>query len=184
VTGTTLKTNVPGDRVSGACLQWQRETDGEWQDVGDRPEYLLTADDVGKRLRVVAKGEKRSVPTKVIEFAMPVVAHSRTMTKTSIVKFTAKDALTPGTWTVTGNASGLTLKSKTGTLVLAKWRAVTCGCVPGTPHEMVLWTDPCSKFVIVPDISDAPRLLAALGEQNVRDYVVATIRWFVELFGK
>jgi hypothetical protein len=184
VTGTTLTTNVPSDRVSDAHLQWQREVNGEWQDVADRPEYLLTADDVGKRVRVVGDGERRSLPTKVIEFAMPVVAHSRSMTRASIVKFKAKEPLAEGAWTVTGNAAGLTMKSKTGTLGPAKWRAVRCECVPGTSDEMVLWTDPCSKFVIVPDISDDPRMLAALGEQNVRDYVVATIRGFVELFKK
>jgi hypothetical protein len=29
VTGTTLTTNVPRDRLSGAHLQWQREANGE-----------------------------------------------------------------------------------------------------------------------------------------------------------
>jgi hypothetical protein len=183
-TGMTLSTNAPRDRKKSIPLQWQREEKGVWKDMSTTHEYLLTADDVGKRIRVKAKGDRISDPTNIVEFASTVLSHSRAMTRASTFRFKAGNKLGGTVWTITGNAQGLTMKSSVGTVRTAKWSTVECECVPGTSEEMVLHTDQSSKFPLIPNLSDDRRLEGLLGLTNIRDYVVAIIRGFVEFHSK
>jgi hypothetical protein len=184
VTGTVLNTNAPQSRQKPAPVQWQREEDGSWVDVTTTNDYLLTADDVGKRIRVTARGERITNPTKPVELAPAVLTRSKTIAKAPAFRFKATHQLSGTLWTITGTPEGLVMKSSQGTVRTARWNSVRCECVIGTRDEMVLHTDQSSKFPLVPDLSDDRRLEGLLGPSHIRDFVVATIRGLAEFHSK
>jgi hypothetical protein len=179
-TGMVLTTNVPKPRASDGLVKWQREVDGQWIDVLTMNQFLVTASDVGSRIRVTAKGDRISQPTKIIELAPTIKPHARVAIKSLSFRFRAVNKSSPGTWTMTGNSNGLTIKSTSGAARAARWNSIKCESVPGTVDEILLWIDAGTKFPLVPSLSDDPRLESILGSNNVRDYVVTVIRSLAE----
>jgi hypothetical protein len=133
---------------------------------------------------VTAKGDRISQPTKIVELAPIVKSHARVVIKTLSFRFRAVNSSAPGTWTITGNSNGLTVKSTNGTTRAAKWTSVKCNSVPGTLDEMLLWIDAGTKFPFIPTLSDDPRLESILGSDNVRDYVATVIHSLAEHFSQ
>jgi hypothetical protein len=181
-TGVQLTTNLPRDRQKSADLQWQKEVKGQWTDVVRAPDYLVTADDVGAKIRVTGRGGRVSRPTNPVEYATSVIAHARAAVRASVFQFTAVGRLGGVIWTIAGNQHALTMKSNSGTLRTARWNMVQCECVPGTQNEFVLATDPSSTFSLIPDLANDRRLETRIGPNGMRDWVVATIRLFAELY--
>jgi hypothetical protein len=183
VTGIRLMTNVPKDRQKSAELEWQREMKNQWITISRTPDYLISADDVGMRIRVVGKGGRISRPTNQIEFQVAVISHARAMTCGSTFRFKAENKFGGSGWQITANQQMLSMKSTAGTVRNAKWNTIQCECVPQTQDEMILYTDPSSSFPFIPNLGDDHRLETLVGLNNVRDFVVAALRRFVELYG-
>jgi hypothetical protein len=182
-TGIILRTNLPSDRAKGAIVQWQRETKGEWTDVCVKESYIVTADDVGKRVRVTGKSKTATPPTPTIELTPSVLAHSRAAIRATTFAFKAVNKLGAGSWTIKGNIQGVVMKSNTGTVRTARWGTVHCECIAGTTNEMFMLTDEASQFQLIPNVSDDHRLENLLGHENVRDFVVTTLRGFIDIHG-
>ena len=178
-TGTTLSSSIPAAKVHAAHLRWQREVNGKWTDVVQANEYTPTINDVGYRIRAYARGRDSS-PTPVIALETKALSCARAMIKSNNVKFIAHSKLGATVWTVIANKMGVTMKSKSGTEKFAKWGTISCAGVDATHDEMTLNLDSSSKFVLIPTLASDPRLQAIIGESNVRDYVVASLRGMIQ----
>jgi hypothetical protein len=170
-TGTVLTTNRHG------ALTWQRSgPGGTWSDVGTGKRFLVTAVDVGFKLRAVER-ECISEPTKVVELTPVVKPHVIATVKAGKFNFRAVGTL-GGSWNVICRRGELEMKSNGGNVKIAKWTNVKCDC--GEPGELFLSLDAGSRFPLVPSLTDDPRVEALIGAENVRDFVVAVIRGFVQ----
>ena len=180
-TGTLLTINIPTSKLNGAHLKWQREVNGEWIDIVHGPNYTITVNDVGLRVRAHAKG-RESMPTPIIGLETKAVSCSRAVVKAAQVRFTAHAKLGPTIWNVTVSRIGVTMKSKSGTEKVVKWGSVACKAIDGTLDEIMLYLDTSSKFVLIPSLADDPRLEGIVGQANVRDYVVAAVQGMIQVW--
>jgi hypothetical protein len=129
------------------------------------------------------RGGKVSPPTEPVRMQSDVGSCSKAMVRARHFAFMGAGTL-GGTWAISGNDTGLSLKSRAGTTKVAKWSAVRCECVPETTDQLVLWVDASSKFPLIPNVKDDARLDAVLGESRVRDFAVSTIRGYVAAYSR
>jgi hypothetical protein len=175
-TGLRLTTNVPRDRQKSAELQWQKDVKGQWIDVVRASDYLVTAYDVGAKIRVTGRDGRVSRPTNPVEYAISVIAHAHAAARASTFQFTAA--------CMAGNQHALIMKSDSGTARTARWNIAQCERMPGTQNEFVLATDPSSTFSLLPELANDRRLEARIAPNGIRDWALATIRFFAELYIK
>jgi hypothetical protein len=177
-TGSVLYTNVPREKARGAQLKWQREEAGNWVDLVTEASYLVTANDLGMKLRATVKDGRTSAPTDPVKLTMDVLSCVRAAIRATHFALDAEAKL-GGSWAIALNTDGITMKSKAGTTKSAKWSAVKCECAPGTTDEMILSLDPSTTFPLVPSLRSDPRLEHIIGPAHTRDFTVATIRGYM-----
>jgi hypothetical protein len=177
-TGSILYTNVPREKARGAQLKWQREEAGKWVDQATAASYLVTANDLGMRLRANVKDGRTSTPTDPVRLKTEVLSCVRATIRATHFTLDAEGKL-GGSWSIAGDTIGIAMKSKAGTAKLVKWNVVKCECVPGTTDEMLLWLDPSTKFPLVPSLRSDPRIEQIVGQTQARDYTVAVMRGYM-----
>jgi hypothetical protein len=74
-------------------------------------------------------------------------------------------------WTITAVSAGLTMENPNGIVRRAKLTQVQAEAVDSTTDEMMLWTDPATKFVLVTSVAEQ-RLENLVGKANARDMIV------------
>jgi hypothetical protein len=173
IAGTELQTNMGGN------IQWQREAANEWVDVFAGPAYLLTGNDVGRRIRATGR-QLVSEPTSTIVLKTEPGARLKAVVRAKSFKFHAETSRGGLTWVITIDEMGVNLKAKGSPDKFAKWATVRCNAVEATKDEMFLWLDPSAKFVMKPNLSGDPRLAKAVGT-SVRDFIVVAMAQFAAL---
>ena len=180
ITGTLLSSNLPLDQLSRAKLKWQKMVDGKWKTLLHDDTYLVTVNDVGYNIRCVTKNGKASEPSRTIELNPIIASYVKSIVKTNQFKVKAKAKIGVVVWTISIFGNEIKLSTKSGTQKPMSLSTVTCEAVVGTPDEMHLSLDPSSNFTLIPDLSDDKRTESTIKKENVRDFVVATIRAFIE----
>lgn len=170
-----FKTGVELDTTYKTEVQWEREINKEWIIVARDEKYLLTANDMGHRIRAAFQDEV-SKPTPVIEMEPEILSYVKATVRAKSMKFQCRAKLGTTTWQALLTSAGVSLKGK-NVDKSAKWDTVKCEAVEGTTDQMVLWLDPSTKFTLVPSVASDVRLAKAVGD-NVRDFVVAVISRF------
>lgn len=171
VTGIVLKANINEN------VRWQREEEGEWCNVSTGVSYIVTANDVGHKIKIKL-GAIESEPTPVIKMDKGIVSLCKAAIRAKSLVFASTAKLGKSLWHVVANSQGLKMKQKkTGNEKSCTWATCKCEAVPNTENEMILWVDPSTKFVLIPSFSDDPRLAKITG-QKCRDFVVSFISAF------
>jgi hypothetical protein len=172
-TGTELTTN------SGAVVTWERDDGGNWVFVRDSESYLLTANDIGLKLRATLKKHVTD-PTVPIGIKADLISYLRAVIRAKTLKFVGEMSRGGLTWNVIVDEAGIVLKSKGTPDKMGKWATVKCNAVQGTRDEMLLFLDASAKFMMKPNLSNDARLSKAIGI-HTRDFVVAAIDHFSHL---
>jgi hypothetical protein len=167
--GTELKTNAE------SC-HWLREEGGEWVEISSGPSYILTGNDVGKRIRAAGRGLASEI-TPVVVLKTDANAPLKAVVRAKTLKFMAETSRGGLTWAVAIDEVGVSLRAKGTPDKSAKWPTIQCSAVAGTKDEMFLWLDPSAKFVMKPNLSNDPRLAKAVGA-SVRDFIVVALLQF------
>jgi hypothetical protein len=168
-TGMVLGTNIPVQDVV-----WERQVGSNWELICEKPNYLLSINDVGHRIRA-ALGDFKAQPTPPIILRPSLSSYVKAAVRAKTFKFSATAKIGKTLWQATADPTGLTFKAKgpagekTGRWATVKWDATN-----GTRDEMVLWLDPSEKFVVAVAISGDQRLLTTVGD-HTRDFVCATL---------
>jgi hypothetical protein len=168
VTGTELETNA------GKSVSWEREEEsGEWTSVSEGESYLVTANDIGKRIRA-ARRTHVTEPTGPIEMKSVIIPYVKAVVRVKQLKFAAETSRGGLTWSAVVDDVGIVLKTKGAPDKAGKWSTIRCSAIPDTQDEMILFLNPSAKFVIRPNLSGDPKLAKAIGA-NVRDFIVIVI---------
>jgi hypothetical protein len=172
-TGVQLETNA------GVAVNWQREEEGEWVLQGKLETYLLTANDIGKRIRATIK-KYVSEPTDPIALRTDINSYVRAVVRAKTLKFVGEPCRGGPTWLVIVDGTGVTVQGKGTSDKFGRWSTLKCTATPGKTDEFLLWLDASAKFLMRPNMSHDPRLAKALGT-HARDFVVAAIDQFARL---
>lgn len=184
--GMVLSTNVGLKEMKKNKIKWQKESrqTKEWKDLSNDAEYIVTANDIGKRIRVIDSIGRISEPTNVIQIDNNIASYVKAMVKNCNLKFVGNPKLGPVVWYGAASSYGVSLETADKKKKQSKWSLIKVKAVPGTVDEMVIWMDPSSKFHLIPSLSHDPRLESLVKRENVRDFVVCAIKGIRELYVK
>lgn len=176
-TGAILQTNL-GDEI----VTWERQVNQEWVVVGDYSKYLITANDVGYRLRA-AIDDYESPPSPVIIIDPDVGSFVNATVRARSFQFKAISKMGSIKWEFIADQNGLTMKSKRAkNQKTSKWSSVKASGIDGAPDEVELWMDATTKFVIVPLLQSDPNFKAIV-QKNASDFIVLTLKGFISKYG-
>jgi hypothetical protein len=174
IAGITIATTLKDASLSKANLRWEREMGLVWEEICTADRLLVTCNDIGHRLRAVTSKGLMSTPTPEVEFGERVWSSAQAQIKARHYTFKAKAKLAAVEWTLVLSESGIALTNNKGVAKTGKWSDVFCEAVETTEDEMVLWVDPATKFVLIPEIIDK-RLAHRVKRENVRDFTVLVV---------
>jgi hypothetical protein len=177
-TGMEMTTNLDSSVV------WERDTGSEtWEFVCEKPVYLLTSNDIGRRIRAASEGLE-SEPTPVIVFRPQILSLVKALVRVRSFKFFAAAKVGRSSWTVTVDSNGVNLKARTGSAgeKFGKWTTVKCEATTGTRDEMMLWLDRSTKFLMIPTFVGTEQRLEAIME-HTRDFICMTLMEFAKAAG-
>lgn len=178
-TGMTISTLLTPLKLKEAHIVWQKEIDGEWKSVSHTNTYLVTVNDIGFRFRAISRKSNVSEPTPIAEMNPQIISFVRAAVRANNLQCTSKTKVGSVIWKLHANAKNITLTSQNKNKLTASWNTVVCDAVANSSKDMSLVLDDSTKFVLIPNLED-PRLVQSIYTNNVRDYVVASIRGFVE----
>jgi hypothetical protein len=173
-TGVQLETNA------SVAVNWQREEDGEWVAQAKGETYLLTANDIGKRIRATVK-KYISEPTDPRALRTDILSYVRAVVRSKTLKFLGEPCRGGPPWSVIVDGTGVIVRGKgTSQEKFGRWSTLKCTALPDKTDELVLFLDASAKFLMRPIFTNDPRLGKALGP-HARDFVVAAIDQFQRL---
>jgi hypothetical protein len=165
----------------GSSVDWERENGPEiWEFVCENRVYLLTSNDIGRRIRAVSK-VLESEPTPVIVFRPQFLSLVKAFVRARSFKFFATAKIGKSSWTVIADRNGVNLKAKIGPAgeKFGKWATVKCEAITGTKDEMTLCLDRSTKFLMIPTfVGTEQRLETVL--KHTRDFVCMTLTQFAK----
>lgn len=177
-TNLTAKVTDKGQELENVNVVWQRRLEnGEYVDIAEGNSYLTTANDIGRKIRCLYGKNVFSNDTNAVSLSGKMKSMVNAVVRTKNFKFVANASSGNSTWTVQVTDSGLSMKSKLGNEKSGKWTTVSAECVDGTKDEIKLTLDVSTSFVLVPVVEEE-RILSAIGQRNVRDFVACVINGF------
>lgn len=172
ITGMLLSVNSDAKKKQ---IYWQREVENEWKTIMSNPEYMVTCNDAGHRIRAICSDGLESQPTNVIELEQILALYVQAMLRTSSLKFIGNPLIGSTVWNVTASPYGISMDTNSGKKKKSKWHFVKAEAIEGTTNEMALWLDQSSKYVMVPSFKNDTRLQSLIRSEQVRDYVVSVL---------
>jgi hypothetical protein len=172
-TGEELRTNAD------QAVNWEREDrSGSFVRIVEAETYLLTANDIGSRLRVTWQ-RHQSEPTQKCVIRPDIRGCVHAFVRAKAFKFVGQAKVGKLKWLVSVDASGISMTAKGMPEKSAKWGNIRTEAMDGTTDEMRIWFDSSTKFVVIPSIADDPRLAKSVG-RHARDLIVAALAEFAQ----